>query len=343
MNPTLASAPEHRSQTYSRRQALKLLAGSGLLALAGCGREAPSNTLRFGYVFGGARKNTPPGVVGWAFERGLMQPALARIGLTQVEFIASGGPAFNQMFAARAIDVFTTGDSPGIIGYGSGLDFQVLNVDMLGYNLYLVTREDGPRTVRELAGRKVTSYPASNTWRYVHGLLVTEDIASQVQRVNVPQGESEAALLRGEVDAISVSFGPLFVQRGFRILDEAARHPELTGSLITVGGRTFLEQHPEFVGTWNDVIAQALLDARSQADAYFRFQASTSALPEWALRELYPLTLWDTDPLPPRGRTMLESTKAFLLEQRAIRRDFDLNEWIAPALHRGLSQPRISS
>lgn len=325
----------------TRRAALGTLLGAGLWLAGGCRptEEKQRGLLRFGYVLGGTRLNQPPGVIGWGFVQGIIPRALAEIGLDRVEFVAAGGPAFNQIFAAGAVDVFTTGDSPGVIGRAAGLDMRLINVDMLEYNLYLVTRPDGPRTVRELAGRKIACGPVSNTWRYVHGLLEQEGLGGRVELVNIPAGESEAALRRGEVDAISASFGPIHAERGLRVLDEARSHPGLAGSLITVGGSDFLGRHPDFAGVWNDAVARSLLDARQNVDAFYAFLKETSPLPEWALRELYPLNLWSADPLPPRGREVMELTKRFLLEQRAIRADFTIAEWIAPAIHRGLAQP----
>jgi hypothetical protein len=37
---------------------------------------------------------------------------------------------------------------------------------------------------------------------------------------------------------------------------------------------------------------------------------------------------WPAEPFTPRGRTLLESTKTFLVQQKFIRTDFELDDWI---------------
>lgn len=303
-----------------------------LPALTACkdrGSAAAVETLRFGFVGVGNPSGIPPGPTGWAYRTGILQPALDKIGIHKIEFVASSGPAMNQQFAAGALDVFTTGDAPGIIGRGAGLGFQLVNIDMLEYNLYYITRENGPRAMQDLVGKKVAMGFASNTWHWVQGLLVRERLFDKVETINVTGNEGEAALLRGDIDAMAVNFGPMYVKRGFRILAEAKNYRGLAGLYITVGSDDYLKKHPQFAAVWNDVMAQAVIDMNKHPDEFYKFMATTSKLPEWALRELYPLTLWNTDPLPKRGLESLELTKAFVLEQRVMRQDFSLTDWIA--------------
>ncbi|MET0261963.1 MAG: ABC transporter substrate-binding protein [Rariglobus sp.] len=312
-----------------------MVAGAAFALLAGgCSKntenpDAPGGVLRFGFVGVGNPSGIPPGPVGWAYERGWLQEELGKIGIHKIELIPSGGPVLNQIFAAGGVDVFHTGDSPGIIGRGAGLKFRLINIDMLEYNLYFITRENGPRTMQELRGKTVAMGFASNTWHWVHGLLVKEGLSDDIKTVNVTGNEAEAALLRGDIDAMAVNFGPLYVKKGFRILAEAKDYRGLAGLYIAVGAEEFLKKNPRFAPVWNDVVARAVLDMREHPDEFYTFMTKTSRLPESALRELYPISLWNTEPLPARGMEDLEITKQFILSQKVFRGDFSLQEWVA--------------
>ncbi|MET0261964.1 MAG: hypothetical protein ABW223_03640, partial [Rariglobus sp.] len=52
-------------------------------------------------------------------------------------------------------------------------------------------------------------------------------------------------------------------------------------------------------------------------------------MPEDVVRELYPLDLWRTAPLPGNGIASLEETKRFFLEHHVFRKDFSLRDWVA--------------
>jgi NitT/TauT family transport system substrate-binding protein/sulfonate transport system substrate-binding protein len=82
-----------------------------------------------------------------------------------------------------------------------------------------------------------------------------------------------------------------------------------------------------------------VVEMRAAPDAFYKFLQTTSKLSPAALREQYPLDLWDTDPVPTYALENLEVTKRFFLEQRFIRRDFSIAEWILPDIYRGLAQP----
>ncbi|MET0261977.1 MAG: ABC transporter substrate-binding protein [Rariglobus sp.] len=323
---------------------------SALFWTAGCERKTETSAtaaagapivLRFGHVGLANTGNIPEGPVGYAYTRGLLEPALAKIGISKVEFVRSGGPTANQVFAAGQIDVYQTGETGGIIGKGAGLDIQLINIDKLEYKTVLIGRKDGPATVKELAGKKVSGgMVGTNGWHYVHELLKRAGIRDKVELVTIPLGGGEAALLRGDIDAYGESFYAISPEaRGFRVLDNSNDHEGLSGLYVTVGGRAFLERHPEFAGVFNEVVAEAVVRMRANPDDFYAFMKTTSNLSDAALREHYPLRIWSTDPVPARGLRAIEYTKAFLLDERAFRKDFDLQAWIAPNIYRGLAQP----
>lgn len=336
-----------RKTLFDAKRLLAILLLAAVLPGSGCApkpertaRPAPApaqpGALRFAYPSMGNIADVPQSPIGWAHRRGLLEPALAKIGITHVTMSTGGN---SQLYAAGAVDVIQTGDTGGIIGRAAGLDLRLINLDMLQYNIAIVTRPDGPRTVLDLAGGKIACGYGANPWHFAIGLLAKLGLTEKVRLINVPAADSEAALLRGDVDAVVVNNGALYVERGLRILDEAKNHPNLAGLFVTLAGEDFLRRYPEFPGVWNNLVAQMVLEAHERPEEYYAFLQSTSKLSPTALRDQFPLDLWDTDPVPTCALENLEITKRFLLEQRAIRRDFSIQEWIYPEIYHGLAQP----
>lgn len=319
--------------SWSSFPTLALISASALM-LTSCGPgsdktasvDPAHDTVRFGYV--AALAKAPVGPMGWALQKNLLQPALAKIGINHVVlYPANIGPDLNEAFAAGSIDVATTGDVPGLIGKSAGLPIRLINLDITGINLAIVVRQDGPKSVDELVGRKVSTTPGTIVSHYLDGVLTEKGIAGKVTTVNLTSSAVEPALLSGEIDAGVVTAPALYIQRGFRVIDQASDHENLTGNSITVASESFLQAHPDFVTVWNQVRAQAVADLQAHPDDFYRYFAANSSYPAALLPQLYPLQLFNPDPLPTLGVAALENAKTYLLNGHLIQQDFSIADW----------------
>ncbi len=322
---------------------MSLLRKSRLVALvlllagvtAGCSPKAGgpaasggSDTLRFG--FPGA---APLGTVGWAMERGLLQPALAKIGINHIVMISGGsGPLLNEIFASHGVDLYITGDTPAIIGRAAGLRLRLINLDLSNYPLQLIVRGDGPQRVEDLVGKKIPVYQGTNQMHYVYGLLAAKGILDKVQIVNMNlSGDAvAAALLRGDIDAAAVSNGAMYVSRGFRIIDSSWDHPGLSGNSPIVGSEAFLAAHPDFVRVFNEVRVQTIADLDVHPGPYYDYLAKHYPYTRQLLPSIYPLSCLNPDPFPAGSLDALDGLKKFLIDQHIVRDDFSIAGWIAP-------------
>jgi len=339
------TAHEQRRAIEARRSGRKMIAaavmlGGAAMTITGCATHSRSksaategDTLRIGVI---GSNNTPGGPEGWAARHGLLLPSLKSQGVRKIQFVSfTGGPYLNEALAAGALDVGIYGDTPAIVGHSAGLPTRLINQNAVGMNAWLIVRQDGPKTVADLKGKTIGTGRGSYMARYVEGLLTGAGIRKDVKVANINTQEGEAAVKRGDLAAFTGS-GPLEVQRGFRVLDEAARHPGLEGTTVTVVTQSYLDSHPSFPAEWNKARAAWIDDLSSHQDDYFQETASHAGVPPAIYKQINPLQYYVKEPITQRGLALLNGTKDFLVQQRFARKDFAVDSWLAspaPGVH----------
>lgn len=318
------------TSALSRRECLAL----PLLALApACAREkaaakSEALTLRFGFI--GTGELQPVGAEGFSFARGALGTALAKLGFQKPHFVRfANGPDLNEALSGGSLDIGIYGDTPALVGRAAGLPTRLVNQTVVGMDAWLLTRAGGARSLGELAGKVVATSKGSYMHRYLVGLLAEQGLRDRVTLVHLLPSDAQAALERGDVAAYAapVPTAPLFVKKGAAVLDRASAHRGLVGSSVTVVTEAFLEKHPTFPASWNELRKQAVAELARDPEGYYRFHAETVRLPLEVVKEGYPLSLFNAEPLVPEGRALLEGTKRFLVEQGLAQRDFDLGAW----------------
>ncbi len=124
---------------------------------------------------------------------------------------AARGPDLNEACAAGTVDVFLTGDTPGIIGRAAGLPIELVDVDVTEANNYLFTLKDGPQRIEDLAGKRIPVLQGTNQMHFVYGVLASKGILNQVNFINLSSGATEPALIKGDIAAATSAYGPLMV------------------------------------------------------------------------------------------------------------------------------------
>ena len=310
------------------------LVGLLALALSGCGAKHDASgqggLLRVGFIGNTA---TPSGPEGWEIQRGRFLPTLRPVGVTHAQFFAfPNGPDLNEAMAAGALDVGMLGDTPAIVAHAAGLPARAINQTQVGMNAWLIVRADGPKTVAELQGKTVATQKGSYMARYLLGLLAQNGLTDRVRFVHLASSAAEPALHRGDIAAYAApaGTGPLLLSHGFRAIDQAAQHPGLTGSGVTVVSEKYLAAHPNFPSLWNKARADAIADVRARPEPFYQFQAQAANLPEPIVKASYPVSLYSAQPFTPKGLALLDGTKAFLLGQHLAKSDFTLASWTVP-------------
>ncbi|MFI0421804.1 ABC transporter substrate-binding protein [Spongiactinospora sp. 9N601] len=320
-----------------RSFALLLTAALALPALAACGAggasgaTAASYPLRIG-VIGTGNKLT--GVIGYLNDEKRLLPLLAPAGVTEVKsFSFPNGPDLNQALLAGELDIALYGDTPALVARGAGQPTRLIAQNTVGIDAgVLAKKQGGPARLVDLAGKRVATQKGSYIHRYLLGALAEAGIKPQ-EIVHIYNSDVEAALERGDVDAAAVPAANMEALRlkGYPLINIASRdHPAYLGSSATVVPESFLGARPGFVKVWQGAQREGTRLAKRNWDRYLAFAAKVGGYPAEVTRATTLREQLPEEPFTPQGLRLLENTKRFLVEQKFIRSDFSIEEWIAP-------------
>ncbi|EGL16939.1 MULTISPECIES: ABC transporter substrate-binding protein [unclassified Paenibacillus] len=318
-----------------------LLAALVLLASA-CGRaeadpsggadpggKAPS-VLRVGYI-GANKLNLPSGAEGWGFYKGGAKEELKKLGITDVQFVGfPNGPDLSESLISGRIDIGSLGDTPAILARSAGAPSKVITLNSSGSNAFILGKKNGPATLAELKGKKVSVKKGSYMHRYLAGLLKEQGI-KDVQLIHLLDEDADAALVRGEVDAIATTEvrGLKMIPQGFPVLDEAAKdHPALVGAGVTVVSESYLKKVPDIAKVWNDLRIKALDDLKTQEDAYYAFVVENTGTPLDLVKKTSAVSRIQRESFTDSGIQALKATKDFLVQDKLADTDFNVDDWL---------------
>lgn len=298
---------------------------------SGSGGGVPS-VITYGYI-GLNDLNLPTGAEGWGFYKGIIQEELKTYGVTEVKLVGfPNGPDQSESLISGRIDFGTLGDTPAILARSTGAKSRLIaqvSTDSIGY---LIGRKDGPRTIQDLQGKTIAVQKGSFMHRYVAGLLDKEGI-TDYKLVHMLRPDGEAALARGEVDAMTNNgvYALKQIEQGYVHLDDATKHPELYGSSLTVAAEDFLERFPGFPHIWNEIRLKALEDLLQHEEEYYELAAQIQKTTPELVKQASPVSVIKDTPFTDEGLQLLEGTKTFLVKEKLADNDFELEDWILRA------------
>lgn len=303
--------------------------GAGESASEASGAGVPQ-VLNYGYI-GTHAKNFPANAEGWGFHKGIIQAELKKHGIETVHLTAfPNGPDLSESLISGRLDAGSLGDTPAILSRSTGAKTKVITqgtTDSIGY---LVARKGGPASLEELKGKTVATQKGSFHHRYLAGLLKKEGLAQDVKVIHLLRVDAEAALARGEIDAMTNTgvYTLKQIDEGYTLLDDATKHPELYGTGVTVVSEAYLAISPEFAKAWNEARSKALEDVKKHPDEYYRFLAELQNTKVEYVKQVSPIERIKEVPFTEEGVQLLEGTKAFLLEEKLAETDFSLDDWL---------------
>ncbi|KOP27797.1 aliphatic sulfonate ABC transporter substrate-binding protein [Hapalosiphon sp. MRB220] len=290
-----------------------------------------TSTLRLGFISTNNSK-APTGPTGWAMHQNKFLPELQQLGITEVKTLSFlNGPNLNEALVAGEVDVGIYGDTPALVGKANGIPTRLIGQEQVGMNSWLVAKKNGPRSLAELKGQKVATSKGSYLHRYLIGLLQESGLKDKVTVVHLLPSDAQAALERGDVAAIAAATGtgPLLQSKGYPVIDEATKHPNLPGTSVTVATETFLAKHPDLPQKWNQIKQAAVKDIKANSEAYYKFHAQVTGYPLDVIKASFPIEQFPEESLPAQGIQLLEGTKKFLVSQKLAKSDFNLTDWVA--------------
>ncbi|MDM0047695.1 ABC transporter substrate-binding protein [Variovorax sp. J22R115] len=317
------------SALASRRRVLRGAVGAAIASAlpAFTNAQGTDAVLRLGYIGPGKK---PAAATGWALRQGLLQRELASLGIQEISTRNfPNGPDLNEAFAGGVLDVGIYGDTPAIVAHSRGLENRLIGFDAVGMNVWLLTPRGGVRSVKELEGQSIGVARGSYMHRYVLGLLKAHGLQKSVKVIHMFPRDGEAALDRGSIAAFAaqIDVGPLLASRGYPVIDQADQHPSLRGTSVIVASDKVLQARPGLAAAWTRARRSALADIHRDPQAYYAFHAEVSGFPLDVVKVSHPLSQFPEAAYPAEGTALLAEVKNFLLAEKLIDRDFNLDRW----------------
>ncbi|WP_245819628.1 ABC transporter substrate-binding protein [Rhodococcoides yunnanense] len=316
--------------------AVALLAAAAL-AVGGCSSDGSGSasrteikTLRIGTIGSG---NTLSGPLGFANQREKLVPALADLGVENIEiFSFPNGPDLNQALVAGELDVANYGDTPALVAKGSGLQTRLLAVTAFDNNAGVVAKDPSITSLKDLQGKKIGVPSGSYIDRYLQGALQEEGVTAEL--IHLYPADQEAPLNSGEIDAAALpDVNPsaslhAFLAKGFHQVDSVYDdHPDLAGTSASVSSDEFLEANPDFGLAWQQLLVSSAKFAKNNWEDYLAYEIGQSNFSPDIVRGAAVADSIAEEAFPPAAVDLLTGTKQFLVDQGKIREDFDLESW----------------
>jgi succinate dehydrogenase/fumarate reductase flavoprotein subunit/ABC-type nitrate/sulfonate/bicarbonate transport system substrate-binding protein len=328
--PGTRPGPDHPCWRTIMRRALIALT----LLLTGCGGAAEAGpgdafTLRIGAI---GNSNALSGPVGYLHRTGKLVPALASQGVTGVKVVTfPNGPDLNQALAAGELDVAVYGDTPALVAKGAGQPTRLIAQAQVKLDAGILAKKSGgPTSLTGLAGKKVAVQTGSYIHRYLLGALADARI-KPAEVIHIYSSDVEAALERGDVDAAAVPAANVeaLKAKGYPLITVASQdHPQYLGTSATVVTETFLKAKPGIVQAWQAAQRQGVAAATADWKGFVGYTVKINGFPPPIVEATTKAEQWPAEPFTDEGLALLRGTKQFLVEQRFVRKDFDVDAWL---------------
>lgn len=291
--------------------------------------EAPT-VLNFGFV----GTDSPNGTEGWGFHTGIIQEELKKHGITEINIIPfQTGPDLNESVIGGRVDIGNSSETPAIIARSTGAQTRLLNFATVETNSLLVGRKGGANSIEELKGKKIAVVKGSVMYRFVVGVLKANKLENDVEVINMNSiPDTEAALSRGEIDAYSTVSSTYsiykLIQDGYPLLAEAKEYPVLLGTSVVYVTDSYLGKFLDLPKVWNEALSKAYEDLKSKPDEYYKWLAEKTGTPEDIIKEIQPIESLSPEPLPNEGVERVKAAKDFLVEEKLVKKDFNVDDWV---------------
>ncbi|HSC83905.1 MAG TPA: ABC transporter substrate-binding protein [Pseudomonas sp.] len=258
----------------------------------------------------------------------------------QWSFFKGAGPVINEAFANGQVDFAYLGDLPSVIGKANGLDTRLLSAAARNVRLYLgVQPGSGIKTLADLKGKRVAIFRGTANQLSFAAALASQGLKERdLQVINLDFNAATAALAAKQIDA-TWGAGNLIAlqQRGLAELPLSTDDLQGVGSIqaVLLGSGAFVDQHPE--------LTARLLKAQQKGVQWLRNENNKQAYIELvAGYASYPQVLVQTDldnasfstifdpQLDPAFLAQLQHSVDLAVEQRLIRKGFQVSQWVEP-------------
>jgi sulfonate transport system substrate-binding protein len=262
--------------------------------------------------------------------KGMYDEEFAKDGIAVKYDLYLAGPPMIEAFSGKRADFANTGDMPPVSAKSAGVDIKIIS--RAGYTPAgnaLLVRPDSPyQSVQDLKGKKVAVQVGSSAHHYLILLLKKNGLnVNDVNVVNLPATDHQAALETGNVDAVSTwepwSSVLVNAKSGKILEDSSSGVKRYVG--VFLARNDFAQQYPDITERFLKVNEKATAFMREHPDEALELISKESKLPVPALTKIVKETDWD-DSIIPEDIAAFQSVKDFLKETNVLKKDFDIKD-----------------
>lgn len=199
---------DHKHRFSARRRAILAAGAAAAAATAGFGRAAfaqGTTPLSIGLL-----RAPAAGIIDLTEKNGWFKEA--GVALDEVLFAAAAGPKIVQALGGGAIGLSFVNSTAALLGLAGGaIPLRFISIPTDPSRLFALLAQPGIGSVQQLAGKRVAATQGTALHYYLARVLVKNGMTlKDIELVNLPAADGQAAFVAGRVDAIVPSVNGRF-------------------------------------------------------------------------------------------------------------------------------------
>lgn len=287
--------------------------------------------------------NDLSGILLLAEQQDYLKEELEAVGYKlKVYGFAQAGPAINEAFAGKSIDLAIYGNLPPLVLKSNGVDVSVVAMNDSELDQCIVIPEDSEiKSVKDLKGKTVISGKGTILEEYFRKILQANDLKYEDINVINDVATATATFTSGNADALVMSHTQaLLINKQFpiRFIESTTdSHEELASQLVLVARNEFLQDHPDVMTAFLKAYIrgyQYALDNKEEAfDAFVNDKVSRDIVEDiYGSKEKVFSNL--SAEITEKDITRLQEVDTFLLENGLISKNVDLKEFVNDSFYK---------
>lgn len=319
---------------------LTLALGMAATACAGNGDSSSSGssaslkTVRFASVNQQGLLSDNGGV---AQTQKLMEEELAKVGY-KPEYLgfAAAGPAINEAFSAKSIDIAFYGDLPAMVfkSKGGGTTIFATANSQVQMALF-VPKDSSIRSFKDLEGKKVVVGVGTIYQQYYQSLVKKNGLdASKISVINTVS-DAQTVIANKQADALVTALVNAYYYESLgigKVVETTIDEPDLTNQFFAVGRSEYLKENPKVPAA----IIRALVRAqqytvKNPTSVYTAFAKASGAIPAAAFQKSmdYDAKFSYYKPaITSDSLTKLQALDEFLISNKLIAQKVDIDSFV---------------
>ena len=229
--------------------------------------------------------------------------------------------------ASGDVDVlYALGGSSAILAKANGQDIKVLNMYSRAPKAFsLFSKDDSIKNPKDLKGKKIGGPAGTNLHQELLAYLEKDKMSEKdVEFSNMSIPDAAAAIDSGNLD-VALLGGPAAYKAKESGLHEVTNGENLIDAIICVASsEKFAKDHPDVIKALNDAQAEISKFMEDDKDQTKEIVKKELDLDDKAYDYMFPMYDFSTK-ITDKDKEGFERTKKFMLDNKMIEKDFDIN------------------